>query len=208
MIQAIKKITHNKKHRSIAILLCILCVSAVSLSIWFFKEKRDLADFAKDENSPDVLTDLNDPQVPLSNTATTISAGDIATTVSAGDIVVVSVFADEMDDVYGYQFDMNYYTEYLEYRNRLYSDIDEITTIFATDKEQYLLVGATMIGDTKGYSGHQIPVCHVEFTALSDFDIEPDLTEKYITLSRVNVVKDDLLYSENVTGWTANITIA
>lgn len=185
MTRIIKKIVSNKKHRNIAV-FGVLCALVAGFSMWFFISDR----------AP--VADIDEPEVPL---------GSFATTISAGDIVVVNVSADELDAMYGYQFDVDYNREYLEYRKRLYSDIDEILTIFATDKEQNLLVGATMIGDAKGYSGQGVPVCRVEFIALSDFDMEPDFDAKYITLSRVNVVSDDLSYLENVDGWTASITV-
>lgn len=175
----------NKTHRNIV--LSILCVSLIGLSIWFFTGN----------NNP-VKGNLEESQVPL---------GNIATTISTGDFIVVNVFADEMDDVYGYQFDINYDRDYLEYRNRLYSDIDEITTVFATDKEWYLLVGATMIGDAKGYNGQEVPVCRVEFTALTDFNLKTDFSSEHLTISNVNVVKGDLQYLENIDGWTASMSI-
>lgn len=150
------------------------CVSAIVFAVWFFPSHGHVE---------------TDPQV-----------GAVATQISAGDIVVVNIFAEEMNDVYGYQFDINYGREYLEYRNRLYSDIDGILTIFAADKEEHLLIGATMVGDQKGYSGQDVPVCRVEFIALSDLD------PGQITLSKVNIVQDDLMYLENIGGWTARIT--
>lgn len=195
MIQIIKNIMQNKKHRN-AVISYILCVSVISFAIWLTAGKNDPE---KDEYNPDVLVELNGPQVPLS---------DMATAISAGDTILISVYANEMEDVYGYQFNMSYFVDYLEYSGRIYSDIDEILTIFATNKGQHLLIGATMIGAAKGYSGQEIPVCHLEFTAMSDFELEPEYdVMKYIALSQVNVVRDDLEYLENITGWTANITI-
>jgi len=194
MIQAIKKIMQNKKHRNIAV-LCLLCVTVVGFSMWVFLGNNNPV---KDENNSDVLVDMNEPQVPL---------GNIATTISAGDTVVINVYAAEMDDVYGYQFNINFDRDFIEYKKRLYSDIDEILTIFATDKEWYLLVGATMIGDAKGYSGQDVPVCRVEFIALTDFELNPDLTSDHIALSDVNIVKSDLQYLENIDGWTASVTL-
>jgi hypothetical protein len=154
--------------------LALLCVSIVALSIWVFPKSG------------------KGPLVP-SNAA--------ESKISAGDIVIVNVFAEEMDGVYGYQFDLNYDREELVYSNRLYSDINGITTIFSADKERSLLVGAMMIGGMKGYCGKGVPVCRVEFTALSDCD------PGQIMLSKVNIVKDDLQYFENVEGWSASITI-
>jgi hypothetical protein len=160
-----------------------------------FREKNDPE---IDENNPDVPVDLSEQQVPLDN---------ITTTIPAGDVIVVSVYANEIDDVYGYQFNMNYFADNLEYSGRIYSDIEEIITIFATEQEQSLLIGATMIGDAKGHSGYDAPVCHLEFITLTDIEMEPDFdVMKYITLSRVNIVKSDLQYIENVTGWTATIS--
>jgi hypothetical protein len=194
MIQSIKKIVQNKKHRNIAV-LGILCVAVVGVFMWFYMGNNNPV---KDENNPDVLVDMNEPQVPL---------GNIATTISAGDTVVINVYAAEMDDVYGYQFNINFDRDIIDYKKRFYSDIDEILTIFATDKEWYLLVGATMIGDAKGYSGQEVPVCRVEFIALTDFELNPDFTSDHIALSDVNVVTSDLQYLENVDGWTASMTV-
>ena len=194
MIQKIKKIMQNKKHRNIAA-LCILCVIIAGGSMWFLFGKNDPD---SDGNNPDDLFDLDDAQVPLSNAPRKISAGDT---------VVVNVFADEMYDVYGYQFDIHFDKDFIEYRKRLFSDIDQITTIFATDKEWYLLVGATMIGNAKGYSGQAVPVCRVEFVALTDFELNTDLSSDHIALSGVNVVTGDLQYLENIEGWTTTMTV-
>ncbi|MCL2150523.1 MAG: hypothetical protein FWH51_06340 [Dehalococcoidia bacterium] len=171
MIKIVNDIIADRKQRAIAI-IGILCVAIIGLSAW-------------------LLTGKSDP-IPLDNNVLIISAGDV---------VVVNVFSDVMDDVYGYQFDINYNREELAYRKCLYSDIDEIDAIFATDREQSLLVGATMIGDAKGYSGQEVLVCRVEFIALSDFE------SGKITLSGVNVVTGSLQYLENMSGWTTRITI-
>jgi len=193
MINAIKKIVQNRKRRSIAI-LSILCISVVSISILFFWGNN----IPDEENGALDSISLEEPQVPLAS---------IATKISAGDIVVLNVFADEMNDVYGYQFDINYDKDIIEYRKRLYSDIDEIITIFATDKEWYLLVGATMIGDAEGYTGQEVPVCRVEFVALTDFELNVDSSSDHIAVSGVNIVTGDLQYLENVAGWTASMTV-
>jgi len=163
--------------------------------MWIFPGKDDPV---SDDNNPDSLVDLSAQQVPL---------GNIATAVQAGDIVIVNVFADKMDDVYGYQFDINFDSDIIKYGKRLYSDIGEITTIFAKDKEWYLLVGATMTDFEKGFSGQQVLVCHVEFVALADFELNPDLTSDHITISSVNVVIGDSQYLENVDGWTVRISV-
>ena len=194
MIQLIKKIAHNKVHRTHAI-LCILCVVVIGVFMWMFFGKDDPAG---DEKNSGTLVDLGAQQVPL---------GNISMAVSAGDIVVVNVFADKMDNVYGYQFDINFDSEIITYGKRLYSDIDEIPTIFAKDKEWYLLVGATMTDFEKGFSGQQVPVCRVEFVALTNFELNPDLTSDHITISSVNIVTGDSQYLENVEGWTVHISV-
>ena len=194
MRQIIKRIMKNKSHRNITV-LCILCVSVLGFFTWLIYWKNNPI---KNESLPDILIDLDKPDVLLS---------DIATKISSGDIVVVNVSADEMDDVYGYQFDINYDRDYLEYEKRIFSDIDDIGSIFATDKEWYLLVGATMTGDSRGYSGQEVPVCRVEFVALADSDLKMDSSSEHLTISSVNVVKDDLQYIENADGWTASISI-
>jgi len=194
MIKLIKKITHNKKHRYLAV-LCILCVAVIGVSMWIFPGKGDPVG---DDNNPGIPVDLGAQQVPL---------GNISTAVSAGDTVIVNVFADIMDDVYGYQFDINFDSDIIKYGKRLYSDIGEIATIFAKDKEWYLLVGATMTDFEKGFSGRQVSVCHVEFAALADFELSPDLTSDHITISSVNTVTGDSQYLENVDGWTVRISV-
>ena len=193
MMTTIKKILRNKKYRNIAI-LSILCVFAIGLSMLFFIGDNDPGEKDSDPES----INLEEPQVPLDN---------ITKTVSAGDIVALNVFADEMDNVYGYQFEINFDRDIIDYRKRFYSDIDEIITIFATDKEWCLLVGATMIGDAQGYTGQEVPVCRVEFVALTDFELNADLSSDHIALSSVNVVTGDLKYLENVEGWTASMIV-
>jgi len=191
-----KDTIQSKKHRNIAILctLCV-CVAVAGFSAWFFVGKDAPA---TEDGATGILDDLGKEGVPLDS---------FLGQVSTGDVVVVNVFADEMYCVYGYQFDINYNKECLEYRKRLHSDIDEIITIFATDKEQQLLIGATMVGDAKGYSGQGVPVCRVEFVAVSDFELEPDFAMKYVMLSTVNVVTDDLQYLENVDGWAVSLVV-
>jgi len=187
MVQAIKKKLNNKRHRNIAI-ISVLCVFVTVFSVWFF--------FGNDSN-PDTFN-LDDQHVPL---------GNFTKAVTAGDIVVMNISADVLDDVYGYQFDVHYNRDCLEYNKRLYSDINDILTIFATDKETFLLVGATMLGDVEGYSGQEVPVCRVEFTALRDFDLDNDSSSEFFAISRVNVVTGDLQYLENVEGWSANLNV-
>ena len=134
---------------------------------------------------------IGDENIPL---------GGKPVTISAGDTLVLTVSAPALQDVYGYQFDINYDQGAFRYEKRIYSDIGEIPTIFAKDKEQYLLVGATMTGDTPGFTGEAVNVCRVEFVALTDYKEVP------FTLSRVNVVGSDLEYTENIDNWTVSLS--
>jgi len=144
-----------------------------------------------------IISGMNNPGLTGRNTPTAISAGDT---------VVISIVADDMNDVYGYEFDLHFDKALIEYSGRLHSEIDDIVTIFAKDKEWYVLVGATMIGEQEGYNGHGVPVCQVEFTALTDFELNVDSSSDHIALSRVNTVTSDLQYVENVDGWTTRVS--
>lgn len=122
--------------------------------------------------------------------------------ISAGESVLVTVTADSIEDIYGYQFHMNYDKSNVEYiENSVASNMDEITTIFSKSKEAYELVGATMIGDGEGVSGRKKAICEMKFkvkkkTKLKDLDI---------FISDVNVVQSNLEYVEGVDGWSVEV---
>jgi len=194
MINAIKKFLNNKKHLNISV-TCVLCVTFIGLSIWYLSGANTPT---IEDGDLEVIADLEEEAVPLASYSGQISVGDI---------IAINVTADELEKVYGYQLDVYYNRDYLEYNKSLYSDIDDIITIFATDKEKYLLVGATMIGDAEGYSGQEVPVCRVEFTALNDFILTEYLASELFGISRVNIVTDELQYLENVEGWTASMSV-
>ena len=130
-----------------------------------------------------------------------------ATLVSTGDTVVVSVIADQVDDLYGYQFDLGFDGDFIKYAGRLTSDLADIETIFAKDQGWYVLVGATMIGDAPGHSGRQVALCQVEFTALQDFELNSDFSSDHAALSAVNVATSARQYDENVDGWTLSLAV-
>ena len=97
MVQMIKMILKNKKHRTIVVLcICILCISAFGFFIQLIAWNDSV--------------NLHEAQLPLDGALDHISAGDT---------VFVNVIADEMNAVYGYQFDINYDRDCLEYKNRL-----------------------------------------------------------------------------------------
>ena len=179
----------NKAIRAIVVMcVCILCVPAIGHAIRFFT--GDGAKGQTDGQLDGQLDGQTNGQLD----------GQLGGHISAGDAVTVEVSADELDGVYGYQFELNYDKGCLGYANILRSDIDGIDTIFAAEKERRLLVGATMVGDSEGFVGREAIVCRVGFVALSDCD--PHM----VSLSNVNVVTDDMRYLENVGGWTASIS--
>ena len=121
--------------------------------------------------------------------------------IAAGDKVVVTVTAASVEEMYGYQFRMNYDVaalEYVEAPASQVSKIDEIQSIFGKPQPGYALIGATMIGENPGISRKNFPVCQVIFTATKD----TTLSELSITLSDVNIVKSDLSYIEGIEDWS------
>ncbi|MCL2137154.1 MAG: cohesin domain-containing protein [Coriobacteriia bacterium] len=161
----------NKRANLVKTGIVILCVLALVFSMW-------------------IITSHNASKTLPENTL-----------VTAGDVVVVNIYAQSLEDVYAYQFNLNYDADKLDYQKHLYSDINDIPTIFAVVKGSYLLVGATMIGAREGFSGKNVSVCRVEFTALDDFYLET------ITISSVCTVSGTLQYLEDVDGWTTELSI-
>jgi len=125
-------------------------------------------------------------------------------TVLAGQGIVVTVAADSLEDVYGYQFQMNYDESELEYAGGLASKIEGITTIFAKPFEGYQLVGATMVGDRAGFSGEGHAVCEMAFTAKRDGALSGFAAA--LSISDINVVTSDLEYKEGVEGWSVSLS--
>jgi len=119
--------------------------------------------------------------------------------IKAGQDFIVTVKADEVDNLYGYQFNLIYDKNKAVYKGSLKSAVDGINTIFAKDMSDHLLVGATMIGSTPGYSGQDVTMCTVAFTATEDID------PSTLTISRVNTVDANQNYLENVIGWNIDV---
>lgn len=186
---------HKGKLKSLALkslaVICALCLVVAGCYIWLTRDSRV-------GDRPDAVVDIPDSEVALASGSKKISAGDTV-------VAVISV--DEMSNVYGYQFNLHYNSDKLQYSDSLYSDIDEIPTIFATERDLSLLVGATRIGDEPGFSGRAVQVCRIEFVALADFELEADFDMKQVSLSSVNIVTGDLQYIENAEGWVINLTV-
>lgn len=122
-----------------------------------------------------------------------------ANMIKTGQNFTVSVKANEVSNLFGYQFNLNYDNEKATYNGGLKSSISGINTIFKKDMSDHLLVGATMIGDAQGYSGQDITVCSMAFTATDDFD------PSSFTINRVNTVDANQNYVENINGWSIDV---
>jgi hypothetical protein len=120
--------------------------------------------------------------------------------IKAGNDFTVTVKANEVSNLYGYQFNLKYDHDKAAYKGSLESSISEIGMIFKKDKSDHLLVGATMIGDTPGYSGQDVIMCTMVFTANEDLD------PSTFTISGVSTVDADQNYVEDIYGWTIDIT--
>jgi len=119
--------------------------------------------------------------------------------IKAGEEFAITVKANEVINLYGYQFNLNYDTKKAAYKGSLKSSVDAIGTIFKKDMSDHLLVGATMIGDTPGFSGQNVTICTMVFTAIED--LEP----ADFTISGVNTVDADQNYIENIDGWSIEL---
>ena len=124
--------------------------------------------------------------------------------VTAGQNVIITVTASSVSDMYGYQFRINFDPDEFEYAGGLHSKIQDIETIFANDFSGYKLVGATMLGDSAGFTGTDVIVCEMSFIALKD----GDLSEMSLSMSNVGVVKSDLEYITDIPDWSMNATVA
>ena len=115
---------------------------------------------------------------------------------TAGDAITINITSGQISDMYGYQFDLLYDNNVLEYTGVLASSISEISTIFAKEFDGYLRIGATKTGDADGFTSNRAAVCEVTLTAKKDCDLSE------ISISSVNVVQSDLTYMEGVADWT------
>lgn len=116
--------------------------------------------------------------------------------VKTGQNFIITVKAKEVSNLYGYQFNLNYDNKKVTYKGSLKSSISAISTIFKKDMTDYLLVGATMIGNTAGYSGKDVTVCTMVFTANEDID------PSTLTINGVSTVDANQNYVENINGWS------
>jgi hypothetical protein len=157
---------------------------------------------SKVEKQPDKSTEetitVPDTKVPEShaNPAKPDKQPQSANTVKKGQDFTITVKANEVSNLYGYQFNLNYDNKKAAYKGSLKSSINGINTIFEKDMTDHLLVGATMTGNIQGHSGRNVTVCTMVFTATEDID------PSTFTISGVNVVDANQSYVENISGWS------
>ena len=121
----------------------------------------------------------------------------------AGDKVVITVMAESIEDMYGYQFQLLYNQEQFELSGVLQSEISEIETIFFKPFDEYILIGATKVGEQLGSSGKNQKVCSMTLTALTDCTISGNS----ISLNDVRVVSSELAYTMDVVGWSYKFSL-
>lgn len=127
-------------------------------------------------------------------------AGTSSGTMAVGDEVTFRIYAESVEDLYGYQFQFHYNTDALEYKS-LSSTIDDIPTIFQNPVDDYLLVGATKVGKVEGFSGQDVAVCEITMVAKEEGEIPP------VVLEEVSVVDSQLEYYEGVSDWTYEVGV-
>lgn len=115
--------------------------------------------------------------------------------IAAGEVFTVTVQANEVSDLYGYQFNLNYENQKAAYEGALRSSVDGISTIFKKDMPDHLLVGATMIGDMLGYTGEGVEICSMKFVATENVD------PASFTIDGVSTVDSSQKYVEDIAGW-------
>ena len=113
----------------------------------------------------------------------------------AGEVFTVTVQANAVSDLYGYQFNLGYENGKASYDGALKSSVNGINTIFKKDMPDHLLVGGTMIGDMVGYSGEDVEICSMRFVAAERID------PASFTIDGVSTVDSNQKYVEDITGW-------
>jgi len=114
----------------------------------------------------------------------------------------VSISATEFAEMYGYELKVNYDSDLFEYSGGLSSKIAEIGTIFAKEFDDYVLIGATKIGNQPGFSGNEVAVLQLTLTATTDGSMP------VITISDISIVTADMEYVRNIGNWNYNIALA
>ena len=153
---------------------------------------------------------MDDLSVPVSIPATPVPLGTAVSTAAvtegfakAGDTVVIRVYAPDVKDMYGYQFSLYYDKAELTYTEKKVSKIDGLDMIFARGFNDYVLVGCTKIGSVPGYSGSNVDVCEVQFTAVKDCE----LSDLVFSIKEVNIVDSAMNYDEGIENWSCTAAV-
>ena len=152
--------------------------------------------------SMEKVAPASSPSPPQSQSAevnTPISEVSVPT--QSNKTISVKVTAPQVEDMYGYEFKIYFNSENVEYTGNLKSSISTIGTIFDKDFDSYILVGATMIGDVKGYSGDKSEICTLSFAGSQEIDVSE------FRIEAVSIVKSDLEYVKNITDWSLSATV-
>ena len=147
-------------------------------------------------------TEAKDSSVPLAPMPA-LATDAPAAKAQAGQTITVAVYATEIKDMYGYELKVYFGSEIIKYSGGLESGIPAIPTIFSKEFEDYVLIGATMIGKKAGYTAEagKTEVCVFSFTALQDCDLSE------LRIGSVNIVGSGMEYKENITDWEIAATV-
>ena len=173
-------------------------IDGLSSKLDSISAKLDAINNRMDDLSRPVV--ISDTPVPLAMAYTPEVTEGYA---NVGDTVVVRIFAQNVQDMYGYQYNLNYDKKELTYTKKLTSKVEGLDMIFAKDFDTYVLVGSTKVGPLPGFTGSNLSVCEVSFTANKAMD----LTELSISLEKVNIVDSKLVYTEGVTNWSCSAVV-
>lgn len=124
------------------------------------------------------------------------------TALKAGDKVEITISSNQINDMYAYEFRLYIDEQMFDYKAKLKSAIPDINTIFYNSFDGYILVGATKLGDSDGYSGEDVDICVITLEAKQDGEM-PDFK-----IGDVNIVDSDNEYILGITGWSYDAGVA
>ena len=166
--------------------------AAISASTSILPEENHIEETTAPESQNDIVSTEADLSIKDANQQRIVKTGDQ---------VIVKISAEHVSDLYGYQFELHFDNDDFKYEGGLSSSISEINTIFAKEIENHLLIGATKIGDEKGFSEDQAVICEIILTAKRECEI-PN-----VSITNINIVKSDLTYAEGIKNWSVDTQI-
>jgi hypothetical protein len=162
------------------------------------KEMQSASAYLADAAVP--LASLPDKEMPLAQIPGLMPEEETvqaAATAQAGQTITVAVFAPEIKDMYGYELKVYFDADDIQYGGSLKSGVSAIPTIFHKEFDNYVLIGATMIGQKDGFTAEagMTQVCSFTMTAVKDCDLSE------LSISGVNIVNGNLDCTENIGNW-------